>query len=85
MSHQSCCCLVAKLCLILFEPMDWVACQGLLSMGFSRQVDFFQANGVGFRFLFQEIFLSQRSNPSLQHWQAGFLPLSQQGSPHIKV
>ena len=72
MSHQSCSCLVAKLCLILFEPMDWVACQALLSMGFSRQVDFFQANGVGFRFLFQEIFPSQRSNPSLQHWQAGF-------------
>ena len=72
MSHQSCSCLVAKLCLIFCEPMDWVACHAPLSMGFSREVDFYQANGVGFRFLLQEIFPNQRPNPSLQHWQAGF-------------
>ena len=29
--------LVTQLCLTLCEPMDYIACQATLSMGFSRQ------------------------------------------------
>ena len=36
--------------------------------------------GVGYHSLFQGIFLAQRLNPHLLHWQVGSLPLSQQGS-----
>ena len=32
-----CCCLVAKSCLTLCNPVDYMACQVLLSMEFSRQ------------------------------------------------
>ena len=32
-----CCCLVTNLCLTLCNPMDYIACQAPLSMGFSRQ------------------------------------------------
>ena len=32
-------------------------------------------------FLLQGIFLTQGSNPRVLHWQAGYLPLSHQGSP----
>ena len=42
--------------------------------------------GVGCHFLFQGIFLTQGSNPSLLcllHWQVDSLPLSHQGSPTI--
>ena len=35
---------------------------------------------MGFHFLLQGIFLTQGSNLCLLHWQAGSLPLSQQGS-----
>ena len=37
--------------------------------------------GVGCRFLLQGIFLTQRSNLGLLHWQAHSLPLSHMGSP----
>ena len=37
--------------------------------------------GVGCNFLLQGIFLTQGSNLSLLHWQAGSLPLSQLASP----
>ena len=38
---------------------------------------------MGCHFLLQGIFLTQGSNPHLLHWQAGSLPLSHQGSPHL--
>ena len=38
-----------------------------------------KVTGVSCHFLLQEIFLTQRSNPHLLHWQADSLPLSQQG------
>ena len=46
-----------------------------LSMGFLRQTL------VGCHFFFQRIFLIQRLNPHLLHWQVDSLPLSHQGSP----
>ena len=36
--------------------------------------------GVGFHFLLQGIFPTQGSNLCLLHWQAGSLPLNQQGN-----
>ena len=42
--------------------------------------------GVSCYFLLQVIFLTQRSNPSLPHWQVDSLPsLSNQGNPFIKA
>ena len=41
--------------------------------------------GVGCHFLLQAIFLTQRSNPRLQHWQADFIPLRHQGSPTLML
>ena len=32
-----CCCLVAKSCLVFFDPMDYIAHQAPLSLGFPRQ------------------------------------------------
>ena len=40
--------------------------------------------GVSCYFLLQGIFLTQRSNPSLLHWQVSSLSLSYQGSPCIE-
>ena len=39
----------------------------------------FKNPGVGYHFLFHEIFLMQGLNPHLLHWQAVSLPLSQEG------
>ena len=39
--------------------------------------------GVGCHFLFPGIFPTQGSNSHLLHWQAGSLPLSHLGSPHM--
>ena len=50
--------------------------QAPLSMGFSRQ-----EHWSGLPFLFQGIFLTKGSNPSLLHWQVGSLPLAYLGSP----
>ena len=41
--------------------------------------------GVGYHFLFWGIFLTQRLNSGLLHWQADALPLSHQGSPAVRV
>ena len=38
--------------------------------------------GVGYHALLQGVFPTQESNPSLLHWQADSLPLSQLGSPY---
>ena len=61
-----------------FVTLWIVAPQAPLSMGFPRQ-----DTGVGCRFLFLVIFLTQWSNPHLLHWQAHSLLLSHQGSPTI--
>ena len=39
-----------------------------------------KTTGVGWHFLLQGVFLTQRLNPSPLHWQADSLPLSHQGS-----
>ena len=66
-----CCCLVAKLSLILATP--WTgACQSPLSRGL------FQARILERVAIY--FFLTQGSNPGLLHWQHS-LPLSHQGSP----
>ena len=64
---------VAQSCPILCNPMDHarILCPW----------DFPGKNtGVGCHFLLQGIFLTQRSNSCLLHWQADSLPLSHQGS-----
>ena len=65
-------------CLTLATP--WIVVhQAPLSTGFpGKKV------GAGCHFLLQQIFLTQGLNPGLLHLQAdSFLPLSQQGSPHL--
>ena len=65
----------------LFVTPWTVACQAFLPAGFSRQSIY----GVGCHFQFQEIFLTQKSNPYLLHWQADSLPLSHLRSPKYKL
>ena len=68
------CCLVDKLCLTLVTP--WTeAFQTPLSMGFPKP-----DTGVSYHFLLQGIFLTQRSNPPLLHFQVDSLPRSLQES-----
>ena len=72
------CCLVAKLCPTLFDPMDCVACQAPLSRGFPRHKYW-----SGFPFPSSGIFPTQGSNPRLLHcrqilyrwatWEAHFM------------
>ena len=62
-------------CPTLCDPVD-CSHQTPLSMEFPGK-----NTGVGCHFLLQGIFLTQRSNPGLLHWQANSLPLSHQGSP----
>ena len=57
-----------------FATPETVAHQALLSMEFSRQ-----KYRMSCHFLLQGIFLAQRSNPHLLHWQAGSLPLMPPG------
>ena len=56
----------------LLATLWMVVHQAPLSMGFSR-------HGVGCHFLLQEIFLIQRSNLHLLHWQVDSLPLRHLG------
>ena len=58
-----------------------IALQGSLSMEFMPGKD----TGVGCHFLLQGIFLTQRSNPHLLHWQADSLPLSHQEAQNLYV
>ena len=69
------CCLIAKLCLTLCDPMD-CSPQG------SSVCGIFQARILDWRihFLFQEI-LTQRLNPGLSALQASTLLLNHMGSP----
>ena len=60
----------------LFATLWTVACQVLLSMGFSGK-----NTGVGCHALLQGVFPTQEWNPCLMHWQADSFPLSHQGRP----
>ena len=62
MGHCCCCCLAAKSCLTLLQPRGLKPTRLLCPWGFPGK-----NTGVGCRFLLQEIFLTQRSNPSLLH------------------
>ena len=73
------CAKLLQLCLTLCDPMDYIEPARLLCPW-----DIPGKNtGVGFHFFFflQGIFLTQRSNPRLLHWQAGSLPLAPLGKP----
>ena len=67
-----CCCLVAKLCLMLYDPMD-CSPPGSSVHGIFR---------VGCHFLLQGIFPTQESNPYLLHWRVDSLPPNHPGSQH---
>ena len=71
------CCLVAKSCPTLCDPMDFS------SSGSSvPEIDAPGKNTrVGCHFLLQWVFLTQGSNLRLLHWQVDFLLLRHQGSP----
>ena len=72
--------LVTQLCPTLCDPRD------LSPPGSSCQWNFPGKDaGVGCHFLLQGLFLTQGSNPHLQHWQPDFLPLSHEGSPQINI
>ena len=69
-------CLVTQPCLTLFDPGD---CS---PPGSSVHGDSPGRNtGVSCHFLLQGIFLTQRLNPHLLHWQAESLPMCRQVSP----
>ena len=65
------CCLVAKSCLTLCDPMDYTPVGS--SVHDISQARIWAWIAVSF---FQGIFLTQRLNPHLLHWQADSLPLS---------
>ena len=60
----------------VFNPMDFIARQAPLSMGFSRQ-----ENWSGFPSLLQGIFPTEGLNPGLLHCRQILYHLSQQGGP----
>ena len=70
-----CCCLVTNSCLILRDPVDYIL-PGSPFPSFPGK-----NSGVSCHFLLQEIFQTQRLNPSLLDWPADSLPLSHQESP----
>ena len=59
----------------LFETLWNIARQAPFSIGFSRILGYSKNTGVGCHFLLQGIFLTQRLNQHLLHWQVGSLPL----------
>ena len=72
-----CCCLVSfKLCPILLQPHGLQPPRLLCPWNCPGK-----NTEVGCHALLQEIFPTQRSNPCLLHWQAGYSPLGHQGSP----
>ena len=73
------CYLVAKSCPILFLTPWTVAHQVPLSMGFPRHEYW-----SGLPFSSPKIFLTQRSNLHLVHWQVGSLLVSHQGTTFFK-
>ena len=85
LSVLCCCYYSAVLCCASLLSRVWlfvtswtVACQALLSMGFSRQ-----NTGVGCHALLQGIFPTQGSNPGLLHCRQILYHLSHQGCPRI--
>ena len=70
-----CCCLVAKSCLTLWDPMD-CSLPGSSVHGISQA----RILEWGCLFLLQGIFLTQGSNPCILHWQADSLPLNHRGT-----
>ena len=71
-----CCCLVAKSCQTLCDPMD-CRCQAPLSMELSRQ-----EYCSGLAFPSPGDFPNPGTEPGSPALQVGFLPLSHQGSPY---
>ena len=71
-----CCCLVAKLCLTLCDPVNSSSPPGSSVHGDSPGKN----TGVGCHVLLQGIFPTQGPNPHLLHWQVDSLPLSHLGS-----
>ena len=80
-SNIYCCCLVAKSCLTLCDPMD-------CSLPSSSVHGILQARileWVAISFSREGIFLTQGSNMCLLHWQVDSLPLNHLESPQISV
>ena len=75
-----CCCSVAKYSLTLLQPHDLQPARLLCPLHFPGK-----NTGVGCHFLLKGIFLTQKSNPHLLHWQADSLLLSHQRNPPLKV
>ena len=76
-----CCAKSLQSCPTLCDPMDYIALQAPLSVGFSSK-----NTGVGCHALRQGVFPSQGSNPPLLcflQWQVGSLPLHHLGSPRL--
>ena len=73
--HRCCSCQVVS---DSFVTLWTLAHEAPLSMGFPGK-----STGVGCHSLLQAIFLTQRSNPRLLHWQKDSLALSHVGSPFI--
>ena len=70
--------LVVQLCPILCGPMDRSP-PGSSVRGILPGKD----TGVGCHALLKGTFPTQGLNPGLLHWQAGSVPLSHKGSPHL--
>ena len=74
-SCHFCCCLVAKSCPAVWDPMDCnlagCSVRGISQAGTLERVVV----------CLQEIFPTLGSNSSLLHWQADSLPLNHQGRP----
>ena len=71
-------CLAAKSCPTLCHPMDCIACQALLSMGFPRQKYW-----SGLLFPFPGDLPNPGIEPGSPASQADSLPLSHRGSPMV--
>ena len=69
-----CCCLVISHVWLFATP--WTVAHQAPPPG--------KSTGVGGHFLLHGIFLTQRSNLCLLHWQVDSLPLTHQGSPEIR-
>ena len=73
---EACCCLVAQSGLTLCNPVDCSSSgSSLHAISQARILE------GGCHSLFQGIGPTQRSNPSLLHWQVGSLLLRHQGTP----
>ena len=69
-----CACLLSRFSW-LFAALWNIARQAPFAIGFSRILEYSKNTGVGCHLLLQGIFLTQRLNLHLLHWQMGSLPL----------